>query len=82
MDGIMEFKSLFPKGKINVGQAMYFRKMADGTMVIQLDEEVLGTVRNGWVIESFFMGYLDGQKPLSERAWTSIAQGIQDLLLQ
>lgn len=37
MQGILEFKNLFPKGKINVGQAMIFRKSPDGTMTIQLD---------------------------------------------
>lgn len=33
----MEFKNMFPKGKINVGQALLFRKSPDGTMTVQLD---------------------------------------------
>jgi len=37
MEGIMQFKNLFPKGKINVGQALLFRKSPDGSMTIQLD---------------------------------------------
>ena len=37
MEGIMEFKNMFPKGKINVGQALLFRKSPDGTMTVQLD---------------------------------------------
>lgn len=40
MQGILEFKNLFPKGKINVGQAMIFRKSPDGTMTIQLDVSI------------------------------------------
>jgi hypothetical protein len=82
MDGIMEFKNIFPKGKINVGQALLFRKSPDGTMTVQLDDEVVGTVRNKWVIENFFLGYLQGEHPMSEKARDSIAEGIQNLLLQ
>jgi hypothetical protein len=37
MKGIIEFKNLFPKGKINAGQAMLFRKSPDGSMSIELD---------------------------------------------
>ncbi|KAF9133413.1 Altered inheritance of mitochondria protein 18 mitochondrial [Mortierella sp. 14UC] len=65
MKGIVEFKNLFPKGKINAGQAMLFRN-----------------TRNTWLIESFFLGYLQGDNPISSKARDSIAQGIQDLLLQ
>ncbi|KAF9957536.1 hypothetical protein BGZ70_009485 [Mortierella alpina] len=82
MEGIMEFKNMFPKGKINVGQALLFRKSPDGTMTVQLDDEVVGTVRNKWVIENFFLGYLQGESPMSEKARDSIAEGIQNLLLQ
>ncbi|KAF9345552.1 Altered inheritance of mitochondria protein 18 mitochondrial [Mortierella sp. AD094] len=82
MEGIMEFKALFPKGKINANQALVFRKSPDGSMTILLDNEVLGTLRNKWVIENFFLGYLNGNKPISEKARDSISQGIQDLLLQ
>ncbi|KAF9290353.1 hypothetical protein BGZ68_007263 [Mortierella alpina] len=82
MEGIMEFKNMFPKGKINVGQALLFRKSPDGTMTVQLDDEVVGTVRNKWVIENFFLGYLQGESPISEKARDSIAEGIQNLLLQ
>ncbi|KAG0043891.1 hypothetical protein BGZ83_010933 [Gryganskiella cystojenkinii] len=81
MDGIMQFKNLFPKGKINVGQALLFRKSPDGSMTIQLDEEELGSIRNNWLIETFFLGYLHGEKPISEKARESIAKGVQDLLL-
>ncbi|KAI9232023.1 MAG: chalcone-flavanone isomerase-domain-containing protein [Podila humilis] len=81
MQGILEFKNLFPKGKINVGQAMIFRKSPDGTMTIQLDDEVLGTTSNQWLIENFFFGYLQSQNPISSQARDSIAKGIQDLLL-
>ncbi|CAO3568158.1 unnamed protein product [Mortierella alpina] len=82
MEGIMEFKNMFPKGKINVGQALLFRKSPDGTMTVQLDDEVVGTVRNKWVIENFFLGYLQGENPMSGKARDSIAEGIQNLLLQ
>ncbi|KAK3845116.1 MAG: chalcone isomerase [Linnemannia gamsii] len=82
MKGIIEFKNLFPKGKINAGQAMLFRKSPDGSMSIELDGEVLGTTRNTWLIESFFLGYLHGDNPISGKARDSISQGIQDLLLQ
>ncbi|KAG0299975.1 hypothetical protein BGZ97_003456 [Linnemannia gamsii] len=82
MKGIIEFKNLFPKGKINAGQAMLFRKSPDGSMSIELDGEVLGTTRNTWLIESFFLGYLQGENPISGKARDSVAQGIQDLLLQ
>ncbi|KAG0356382.1 hypothetical protein BG005_004673 [Podila minutissima] len=81
MQGILDFKNLFPKGKINVGQAMIFRKSPDGTMTIQLDDEVLGTTSNQWLIENFFFGYLQSQNPISSQARDSIAKGIQDLLL-
>ncbi|KAG0091038.1 hypothetical protein BGZ93_009037 [Podila epicladia] len=81
MQGILEFKNLFPKGKINVGQAMIFRKSPNGTMTIQLDNEVLGTTNNQWLIENFFFGYLQSQNPISSQARDSIAKGIQDLLL-
>lgn len=37
MKGIIEFKNLFPKGKIQAGQAMLFRKSPDGSMSIELD---------------------------------------------
>lgn len=37
MKGIIEFKNLFPKGKILAGQAMLFRKSPDGSMSIELD---------------------------------------------
>jgi len=33
------------------------------------------------LIETFFLGYLHGEKPISEKARESIAKGIQDLLL-
>ncbi|KAF9964004.1 Altered inheritance of mitochondria protein 18 mitochondrial [Modicella reniformis] len=82
MGGIMEFKNLFPKGKINTSQALLFRKSPNGTMTVQLDDEVLGTTRNTWVIETFFFGYLDGSKPISEKARDSIAEGVQKMLLQ
>ncbi|KAF9902485.1 hypothetical protein EC991_004861 [Linnemannia zychae] len=82
MKGIIEFKNLFPKGKVDAGQAMIFRKSPDGSMTIELDGEVLGTTRNTWLIESFFLGYLQGDNPISGKARDSIAQGIQDLLLQ
>ncbi|ORZ26316.1 chalcone isomerase [Lobosporangium transversale] len=82
MEGIMQFKNLFPKGKISTNQALIFRKSPDGSMTIQLDDEVLGTTRNRWVIENFFLGYLRSDSPISEKARDSIAQGIQDLLLQ
>ncbi|KAF9117032.1 hypothetical protein BGX27_005582 [Mortierella sp. AM989] len=82
MDGIMEFKALFPKGKINSDQALLFRKSPDGSMTVTLDNEVLGTIRNRWVIENFFLGYLKGDMPISEKARDNIGQGIQDLLLQ
>ncbi|KAG0273391.1 hypothetical protein BGZ95_010797 [Linnemannia exigua] len=82
MKGIIEFKNLFPKGKINAGQAMLFKKSPDGSMSIELDGEVLGSTRNTWLIESFFLGYLQGDNPISGKARDSIAQGIQDLLLQ
>ncbi|KAF9974846.1 hypothetical protein BGZ73_001661 [Actinomortierella ambigua] len=82
MDGIMEFKNLFPKGKINVGSALLFRKHADGIMTIEFDGETLGTIKNAWVIENFFMGYLQSKKPISPKARDSIGNGIHDLLLQ
>ncbi|KAF9428119.1 hypothetical protein BGZ76_002058 [Entomortierella beljakovae] len=82
MDGIMEFKALFPKGSINTGQAMIFRKLPNGTMTISLDDDILGTVQNTWLIENFFLGYLKGDNPISEKARESISQGIQNLLLQ
>ncbi|KAF8944024.1 hypothetical protein BGZ47_004752 [Haplosporangium gracile] len=82
MKGIIEFKNLFPKGKINAGQAMLFRKSPDGSMSIELDGEVLGKTSNTWLIESFFLGYLQGEHPISSKARDSVAQGIQDLLLQ
>ncbi|KAF9080894.1 hypothetical protein BGX29_009158 [Mortierella sp. GBA35] len=82
MKGLIEFKNLFPKGKINAGQAMLFRKSPDGSMTIELDGEVLGSTRNQWLIETFFLGYLQGDNPISSKARDSIAQGIQDLLLQ
>ncbi|KAF9294557.1 chalcone-flavanone isomerase-domain-containing protein [Linnemannia elongata] len=82
MKGIIEFKNLFPKGKIQAGQAMLFRKSPDGSMSIELDGEVLGTTRNSWLIETFFLGYLQGENPISGKARDSIAKGIQDLLLQ
>ncbi|KAG0205211.1 hypothetical protein BGX28_003148 [Mortierella sp. GBA30] len=82
MEGIMEFKNMFPKGKINAGQALLFKKSPDGTMTVQLDGEDVGTVRNKWVIENFFLGYLNAEKPISEKARDSIAEGIQNLLLQ
>ncbi|KAF9137186.1 hypothetical protein BGX30_010478 [Mortierella sp. GBA39] len=82
MKGIIEFKNLFPKGKILAGQALLFRKSPDGSMSIELDGEVLGETRNAWLIESFFLGYLHGVNPISGKARDSIAQGIQDLLLQ
>ncbi|KAF8981919.1 Altered inheritance of mitochondria protein 18 mitochondrial [Entomortierella lignicola] len=82
MEGIMEFKALFPKGKINSNQALIFRKSPNGTMTVQLDDEVLGTIKNKWLIENFFLGYLRGDHPISEKARDSIGQGIQDLLLQ
>ncbi|KAG0011996.1 hypothetical protein BGZ80_000282, partial [Entomortierella chlamydospora] len=81
MEGIMEFKALFPKGNINANQPMTFRKSPDGSMTILLDGEVLGTLRNKWVIENFFLGYLKGDNPISEKARDSIAQGVQNLLL-
>ncbi|KAG0361158.1 chalcone-flavanone isomerase-domain-containing protein [Gamsiella multidivaricata] len=82
MEGIMEFKNLFPKGKINTNQALVFRKSPDGSMKVQLDNEDLGTIRNRWVIENFFLGYLQSDNPISEKARDSIAEGIQNLLLQ
>ncbi|KAF8926596.1 Altered inheritance of mitochondria protein 18 mitochondrial [Dissophora ornata] len=82
MEGIMEFKNLFPKGKIDAKQALLFKKSPDGSMTVQLDNEVLGTIRNRWLIETFFFGYLQGGHPLSEKARDSIAEGIQNLLLQ
>ncbi|KAG9068099.1 hypothetical protein KI688_011691 [Linnemannia hyalina] len=82
MKGIIEFKNLFPKGKILAGQALLFRKSPDGSMSVELDGEVLGETRNTWLIESFFLGYLHGENPISGKARDSIAQGIQDLLLQ
>ncbi|KAG0242537.1 hypothetical protein BGW41_003895 [Actinomortierella wolfii] len=82
MDGIMEFKNLFPKGKINVGSALLFRKHADGIMTIEFDGETLGIIKNEWVIENFFMGYLQSKKPISPKARDSIGNAIHDLLLQ
>ncbi|KAF9153800.1 hypothetical protein DFQ26_000441 [Actinomortierella ambigua] len=82
IDGIMEFKNLFPKGKVDVGSALVFRKHADGIMTIEFDGETLGTVKNEWVIENFFMGYLQSKKPMSPKARESIGNGIHDLLLQ
>ncbi|KAG0267430.1 hypothetical protein BG011_005715 [Mortierella polycephala] len=82
MQGILEFKNLFPKGKVDAGQALLFRKSPDGSLTVQLDNEVLGTTRNQWVIETFFFSYLQGDNPISEKARDSIAEGIQNLLLQ
>ncbi|KAI8353722.1 chalcone isomerase [Mortierella sp. GBAus27b] len=82
MQGIMEFKNLFPKGNISTNQALLFRKSPDGTLTVQLDGEELGTTRNTWVIENFFFGYLQGNRPISDKARDSISQGIQELLLQ
>ncbi|KAG0308988.1 hypothetical protein BGZ98_005850 [Dissophora globulifera] len=82
MDGINEFKNLLPKGKISSSQALLFRKSPDGSMKVQLDDEELGTTRNRWVIETFFSAYLQGDHPISKKARDSIAEGIQDLLLQ
>ncbi|KAG0341111.1 hypothetical protein BG004_006149 [Podila humilis] len=81
MQGILEFKNLFPKGKINVGQALYFHKSPNGSMTIKLDGEELGTTSNQWLIETFFFGYLQSKNPISPQARDSIAQGIHDLLL-
>jgi hypothetical protein len=39
-------------------------------------------MRNTWVIENIFFGYLQGDHPISEKARDSIAEGIQNLLLQ
>lgn len=44
MKGIIEFKNLFPKGKINAGQAMLFRKSPDGSMSIELDVRIVNVV--------------------------------------
>ncbi|KAF9182672.1 hypothetical protein BGZ50_004769 [Haplosporangium sp. Z 11] len=82
MQGILEFKNLFPKGKIEAGQALLFKKSPDGTLTVQLGNEVLGSTRNQWVIETFFFSYLQGDNPISEKARDSIAEGIQNLLLQ
>ncbi|KAF9923275.1 hypothetical protein FBU30_006653 [Linnemannia zychae] len=81
MKGILEFKQFFPKGSISAGQALLFRKSPDGSMTVEYEGEVLGKTRNAWLIESFFMGYLLGEHPISSKARDSIAQGIQDLLL-
>ncbi|KAI1315177.1 Altered inheritance of mitochondria protein 18 mitochondrial [Mortierella claussenii] len=82
MEGILQFKNMFPKSKIGTDQALLFRKSPDGSMTIQLDDEVLGTIHNQWVIETFFFGYLQGENPISPSARDSIADGIQNLLLQ
>ncbi|KAK3815240.1 MAG: chalcone-flavanone isomerase-domain-containing protein [Benniella sp.] len=82
MQGIMELKNLFPKGKINTNQALLFHRTPDGTLTVQLDGEALGSTRNTWVIENVFFGYLQGEHPISEKARDSIAEGIQNLLLQ
>lgn len=82
MEGILEFKNVFPKGKINANQALTFHKSADGSMKISLDGEELGTIRNRWLIETFFFGYLRGDNPISGKVRDSVAEGIQNLLLQ
>ncbi|KAI9493722.1 chalcone-flavanone isomerase, partial [Zychaea mexicana] len=80
MQGIQEFKSTFPSGKVKKGTEFVFTKTNDGGLKMEHEGKVMGTVKNKWLAVNFMMGYLNPTTPASELARQDIANGFEKLL--
>ncbi|KAL1920394.1 uncharacterized protein VTP21DRAFT_771 [Calcarisporiella thermophila] len=82
VNAIRDFKALFPKTTIRPGEALVFVKEVDGSLTIEHDSKILGRVQNAWLAKNFIMAYLNPEKPISEPARRSIAEGLEDIMVE
>ncbi|KAJ3037846.1 hypothetical protein HDV00_001261 [Rhizophlyctis rosea] len=67
LDAFDTLRAKFPAGRVAPGQAFIFTKTADGALRVEFEGEESVLLRNQWVAERFFEGYLRAEKPISEK---------------
>ncbi|RIA93233.1 chalcone-flavanone isomerase-domain-containing protein [Glomus cerebriforme] len=80
LKAIKELKAYFPKSVVKAGTALILTKERNGTLNIEYEGKVMGTVNNMWLTKNIFMSYLAAKNPISEKAKKSIADGFEELL--
>ncbi|KAH6581584.1 hypothetical protein BASA61_009003 [Batrachochytrium salamandrivorans] len=75
-----ELRSLFPVGRIKIGQTLVFTHLRDGHLRVEFDGREMGIVRNrhiaNWVVE----GYLRNKPPISPGLLSTAAASIERIV--
>ncbi|KAI8821020.1 chalcone isomerase [Fimicolochytrium jonesii] len=81
LEAMDELRAAFPAGKVAKGEVFVFVKTEGGELRMVHEGVEKTVVRNRWVAERFFEGYLlDGKKVISEKLRKSIAEGLEHII--